>query len=255
MPKAVLFSLDGVRPDGLELACTPNFDRLQDAGAYCPSARTVMPSSTLPCHTSMFRGVTPQRHGITTNTFVPMVRPIPSILDLAHQAKLKTASFYNWEELRDLGSPGSLNTSFYKATCDGALGDIPIAEAAAKHLREESPDFTFIYFGNPDVVGHNHGWMSKPYIESIGVADRALGIVLAAIDLERTLVIILSDHGGHERTHGTDAPEDMTIPWLAHGPGALRGAKLEGVQITDTAPTLAKALGIAAYPDWEGKAR
>jgi hypothetical protein len=40
-----------------------------------------MPSVTLPCHTSMFRGVTPERHGITTNTWTPQVRPVPSIID------------------------------------------------------------------------------------------------------------------------------------------------------------------------------
>ena len=56
-----------------------------------------MPSATLPCHTSMFRGVTPERHGITTNTWVPQVRPVPSLVDVLHRAGKRTAFFYNWE--------------------------------------------------------------------------------------------------------------------------------------------------------------
>ena len=40
---------------------------------------------------SMFRGVTPSRHGITTNTWVPMVRPVPSIAESAHAMNRKTA--------------------------------------------------------------------------------------------------------------------------------------------------------------------
>ena len=63
--RVILFVLDGLRPDGLQQAPTPHVDCLISQGASTYTARTVMPSSTLPCHTSMFRGVTPQRHGIT----------------------------------------------------------------------------------------------------------------------------------------------------------------------------------------------
>ena len=68
--RVILFVFDGLRPDGLQQASTPHVDRLISQGASTYTARTVMPSSTLPCHTSMFRGVTPQRHGILTNTYL-----------------------------------------------------------------------------------------------------------------------------------------------------------------------------------------
>ena len=78
----VLFVLDGLRPDGLQQADTPNIGSVFADGAFTMEARTVMPSATLPCHTSMFRGVTPERHGITTNTWVPQVRPVSSVVDI-----------------------------------------------------------------------------------------------------------------------------------------------------------------------------
>ena len=65
---AILVVIDGCRPDGIQQAATPNIDALDARGAYTCAAQSVGPSSTLPCHTSMFRGVTPERHGITTNT-------------------------------------------------------------------------------------------------------------------------------------------------------------------------------------------
>ena len=207
----VLFSIDGLRADGLQQAVTPHIGQLIKAGAHTYAARSVMPSVTLPCHTSMFRGVTPERHGITTNTFTPQVRPVPSIIDTAHRAGKKTASFYNWEQLRDLSDPGSLNISYFVNNCYEADGDLELAEAAFAHLRGAEVDFAFVYLGHTDIAGHDHGWMSAPYLEAIGRADRAIGWVLEAIDLEQTTCIVTSDHGGHGQSHGTDMDEDMAI--------------------------------------------
>ena len=55
----ILIVIDGCRPDGIQQANTPNIDTLIARGAYTFNAQSVVPSSTLPCHTSMFRGVTP----------------------------------------------------------------------------------------------------------------------------------------------------------------------------------------------------
>lgn len=49
----VLFMLDGVRPDAIEQAHTPTLHALMQRGAYSMQAQSVMPSITLPCHTSI----------------------------------------------------------------------------------------------------------------------------------------------------------------------------------------------------------
>lgn len=255
---AILIVIDGCRPDGIQEANTPNIDTLIGRGAYTFQAQSVVPSSTLPCHTSMFRGVTPSRHGITTNTWVPMVRPVPSIVELAHSMKRTTAFIYNWEQLRDLAAPGSLNFSYFKSNLDETEGDLTIAQVAAAHLVAEQLDFCFVYLGVVDIVGHRHGWMSAEYIEQIGIADRAIGILLAQLDaanlLERYFILVQSDHGGHGKSHGTDLPEDLTIPWIAAGPGLKRRGEInQAVRIFDTAPTLAHVLGLPPSDDWEGQ--
>ena len=112
----VLFVVDGLRPDGLQKAKTPSIDSLVNNGAYTFEARTVMPSVTLPCIASMLLGTDPKHHGIITNTWNTSDRLIPSVIDLVHFEGMTTASFYNWEPLRDLSKPGSLNASFFLIT-------------------------------------------------------------------------------------------------------------------------------------------
>jgi hypothetical protein len=206
----------------------------------------------------MFRGVTPSRHGITTNTWVPLVRPVPSVVESAHAMRRKTAFIYNWEQLRDLAAPGSLDFSYFRGNLEDPLGDLTIARIAAQHLTAEQPDFCFVYLGVVDLAGHRHGWMSAQYIEQIGIADRAIGILLDQLEkanlLDRYFILVQSDHGGHGKSHGTDLPEDLTIPWIAAGAKIKRAGEIqEPVRIFDTAPTLAQVLDLPLSEDWEGQ--
>jgi predicted AlkP superfamily pyrophosphatase or phosphodiesterase len=263
MPQAetvVLVSIDGMRPDAMLQATTPAIDGLIARGSHTLHAQTVMPSVTLPAHSSMFRGVTPERHGITDNIWVPMARPVPSILDLVSKANLLAASCYCWEQLRDLAAPGALDYTYYinYSSNPGVAIDDAVAQAAAAYLRRKRPALLFVYLGVTDEVGHQYGWMSPEYIAAIGEADNALSVVIAALEeqgyLENSVVIVQSDHGGHDQTHGTNRPEDMTIPWIIAGPGIRAGHTLSAaVHITDTAATIAHLLGILPDKAWTGK--
>ena len=78
-------------------------------------------------------------------------------------------------------------------------------------------------------------------------------MTIAALPADTTY-LLQSDHGGHERNHGTDLREDMTIPWLVAGPGIRAGHTIAAdVSLLDTAPTLARLLGIAPDREWEGR--
>ena len=67
-------------------------------------------------------------------------------------------------------------------------------------------------------------------------------------------VILTADHGGHDRTHGTELPEDMTIPFFMRHASLTPGEMTGNTCITDIAPTITSLLGLAADPDWEGRA-
>jgi len=250
-----LFVVDGLRPDALARADTPTMDRLMASGAHTLTARTVMPSVTLPCHASLFLGVEPARHGITTNTWTPQVRPVPGLFEQVTQSGRRAASFYNWEQLRDLSRPGALAASFFlnnNHLADGT-GDRELAALAAEWLSANEAHFCFLYLGCTDSAGHDHGWMSAPYLSTIASADRCIAHVLDVLPSD-CAVVITSDHGGHARSHGTDADEDLTIPLIVHGPGVSPGQQIEGpVSILDIAPTVARRMGLSVPREWEGR--
>lgn len=245
----ILFSIDGMRPDALQQARTPNIDEFIANGASTMTARTVMPSITLPCHTSMLRGVDVARHGITSNLFTPLARPVPSLFDVASAAGLKCGSFINWGQLRDLHEPESVQYLHYVNDFYSPEGDWKVADAAVRHIG--GLDFAFVYFGWTDQSGHQFGWMSDEQIAAIENADACVGAVLASVS--DPTVILQSDHGGHERSHGTEMLEDMTIPWIASGPGIRKGHSIQSeVRTFDTCVTLGHLLGLTPAREWEG---
>ena len=254
----VLFVVDGLRPDGLRKAETPSIDSLVNDGAYTLEARTVMPSVTLPCIASMLLGTDPKHHGVITNTWSASGCSIPSIIDLVHDEGMTTASFYNWEPLRDLSKPGSLNASFFLDNAEEPQGDLEIARLAGDYLLHKPTSFTFIYLGHTDAAGHKYGWMMEGYFKAIKNADIAIRNVIEAVNRSEaagnTVFIVTSDHGGHQKIHGTDMPEDLIVPWIISGSGIPSNLKLrEPVNIIDTAPTIAALLGIEKPKEWRGR--
>ena len=250
--KVLLILADGMRPDAL--GEIPQVREMMQQAAYTLNAKTVMPSVTLPCHMSLFHSVDPSRHGTTTNTYAPQVRPVEGLCEVLKGRKKKCAFFYDWEQLRDLSRPGSLVFSCYKKPGEGGYGesDKYLTDAAIEYLRENDVDFTFLYLGHPDGAGHGSGWMGQEYMDSVAGVWNNIERILATLP-EDYAVIITADHGGHDRIHGTELPEDMTIPMFLLGKAFAPGKVLENVSIMDIAPTVTALLGVDADDDWEGK--
>jgi predicted AlkP superfamily pyrophosphatase or phosphodiesterase len=250
----VLFLIDGMRPDGLRLADTPVIDGLIGAGASTMAAQTVMPTTTLPCHTSLFFSLLPQDHGILDNAWKPLKTPGKSLFGLLNEQGMAAASFFNWEPLRNLSPDGSLAASFFlkdRQEHDGSI-DRELASLAVRWLTNNSFQFAFVYLHNTDRTGHSDGWMSDKYLRAISNADGCIGEVMGALN-GNTAVIVMSDHGGHDKTHHSDCPEDMTIPFIIRAPGIPGGGRISGdVRITDVAPTIAALLGLEAPESWIG---
>ncbi len=251
--KVLMILADGMRPDSLdnmEIA-----QKIMSKSSYTLDAQTVFPSVTLPCHISLFHSVTPQRHGTTTNTYMPQVRPVNGLCEVLKQADKKCAIFYNWEEIRDVSRPNSLaHACFYAGRRIGykQAGE-ELTDEAIRYLKKYDTDFTFIYFGYPDMQGHTYGWMTDEYMEAIESSWNNIEKLMNELGDEYTY-IITADHGGHDRTHGTDMPEDMIIPVIINGEGFGKEKSLENVNIVDLAPTVTKLLGVEPDSEWEGNA-
>ena len=250
--KVVLILVDGMRPDGVQKCGHPFAKTLQSISSWSMNARTVMPSVTLPCHMSLFHSVNPDRHGVTTNTYVPQVRPIEGLFDRLDKFEKKCAFFNTWEELRDLSRPDHLHTYYCINQHKQSDTDTKITYAAIDYIKKEDPDFTFIYLGETDEVGgHSVGWMSETYLGCVNKAFKCIQMVHESLPENYTLIVV-ADHGGHDRSHGTDKPEDMTIPVMIAGPGFEKDKELENVSIKDVAPTVVKLLNVTPAKEWEG---
>lgn len=250
--KTLLILVDGMRPDALT-GCKAA-QKVMANTVYTLNAQTVMPSVTLNCHMSLFFSTLPERHGTKGNTYAPPPRPILSICDVLAIEKKDVAFFYSWGQLRDLCHPASLNYSLLIK--GGHYGyeqaNNRLTDAAIGYINENNPDLTFLYLGYPDEAGHAHGWMGKEYMYSLENSWENIARIIEAIPKDYA-VIITADHGGHDHTHGTEMPEDMTIPLIFAGAERELIGDLSDVSIMDIAPTIAALSGTAPNPDWEGK--
>jgi arylsulfatase A-like enzyme len=250
--RVLILSIDGLRPDAIDQTPMRNLQALMQVGAYSLVAQTIHPSVTLPSHTSMLTGFCPEDHGVDWNDYRPErgFAIGTDLFDLAHDAGLRTVMMVGKDKLRQITEPGS--TDVFEFINDR---DVVIAARVAE-LIPQGFDLMFVHFPTPDWMGHEYGWLSPEQFSVLFRADEALQTILNALQTagmrEDTLIIVTADHGGHDTTHGSRKLEDMTIPWVAAGPGVRHVVLSTAVNTTDTAATAAWALGLPLPAEWDG---
>ena len=261
--RALVVSIDGLRPDLLLLARTPNIHGLIARGAYSMWARTTPNSITLPSHVSMMTGVTPRRHEIEWNRNLPLKEPIyprvPTLFEAAKRHGYTTALACGKEKFDLFDRAGVLNWKHIPKTATSETSTV--IGPAVQILREHHPDFMMVHLPSVDNVGHKIGWATPQQMKAIDDADAAVGQLLKALDDEgltdSTLVIVTSDHGGAGKSHGPDDFRSRYIPWIAVGPG-IRHIDLTTypklvINTEDTFATVCWMLGIPpTLPDLDG---
>ena len=252
MKKVILVSIDGMRPDGLTACGNPYVEQLLKESRYTLKGTTVWPSVTLPAHMSMFHSAPPQVHGIIYNDYLPPIHKVKGLFEhLASHGKA-ACWVYNWEHLRDIVRPGNVQWSMMLANCVADSTDTILTDAAIQYIDKMRPHFAFVYMGETDHEGHEYGWMSKEYLNRISIAlDNVKKLVENFGD--EYLIVVTADHGGHDRLHGLDTPEDMTIPIILHTTEKKTGQLPEGSSILDIAPTISAYMELPQPACWEGK--
>jgi len=256
----VLVSIDGLRPDAIASFKAPTLQRLIDEGSYTLSARTILPSKTLPSHTSMLTGEPPERHGILWNTAMedaPGTIEIPTVFGEARNRGYSTAAFFSKAKFSHLQRPGTLDYSQAPGGWFGRWSAAETLDDVEKHLATSKPGLLFVHLSDPDTAGHSYGWMSPNYGRGVLKADVAVARLIRASDTAygkgQYTLIVTSDHGGHDKDHGSDNPLDVTIPWIAWGQGVILGELAgERVKTMDTASTVLYLLGVDKPTAWMG---
>lgn len=250
-----IVSFDGGKPAVMKQSAMPTLFSMIRGGAHTWQAQTIFPSITLPSHTSMLTGVGPDKHKILWNDWQPArgLVAVPTAFTFARQRGLRTAMFAGKEKFKHLNLPGTLDAfdvPSYRART--------VAQTAARYIETARPNLCFIHFSDPDGAGHQHGWGSPQQMQAFAESDAALALVQQAIGragIASSSVLLLSaDHGGHDKTHGSNSPDDMIIPWTAFGASARAGYTITAPVTTyDTAATALWLLGVPVPANWNGR--
>jgi len=247
----VLISVDGLAPWVLAGTETPQLDALAAAGTAAVRAETVVPSRTLPSHTSMLSGLEPARHGVDWNDWRPGRKiAVPTVFTFCQRAGLRCGLFAGKRKFAHFAvdEPG-VEQYAYAPRAEAVLA------RALAYLEARHPHFVMIHLAEVDAAGHRWRWGSGRQRAQIQRIDEDLGRFLdeARTRYEgRLSVIVTADHGGHGWRHGGADERDVRIPWIAWGDGVPAGGQLALVRTVDTAPTILGLLGLAAPRGWLG---
>ncbi len=269
-----IISIDGAKPAVIAESETPTLKQIAAEGAVTWQASTIFPSITLPSHTSMLTGVGPDKHQILWNAYTPIrgLVKVPTVFSLLKAAdpKAVTGMFVGKIKFRHLWLKDSVDVFDFGGpqTPAPVVGSPEIekdkkpskmvAQQAAAWIKEQKPRLTFIHFADPDTAGHKSGWGSPEQKEALKVTDQALRQVWQAIKeagiADSSVILISADHGGHDKTHGLDIPDDMLIPWVAWGKGVKKNFTITAPVTTyDTAATALWLLDLPVPAEFDGK--
>ena len=249
--RAFIIGLDGAMGSAVQAAPTPHIDALLADGVTTYSAQTAFPSSSFPAWGAMFHGVAPEQHQIDDEHPCPDSTPWASFMSLARQTwpECQLASFSCWEPI---------NTHIIERSAACHLVSLPdpeLVRAATEYIRAHDPKILFMQLDLIDAAGHKHGYGSRLYLDQIALHDALVGQLVDAIQdagmLDDSLVLLVSDHGGTKRSHGTRHPDCMAIFWGCRGPDIVQGGTPQAeVNVMDTAAVVARALGLPRPARW-----
>jgi len=270
--KVLLVGIDGTRLDAIEYSQAKSLKVLLAAGAYTDKCDVLGDRETKADTASgsgwatILTGKFADKHNILGNDFRGnTLADCPSILHRIKKAKPEKTgkALITWVPMHEFIFGENVGS---KLVMDGDKkgykdGDLKTGDAAVACLKDENPDFLFVYFGNTDAAGHGYGFHPKSpkYTNAIEEVDGYLTRVLDAIKARTTyakedwLIIICTDHGGQGKGHGGGAkiPEIRNGFLIIAGSAAAKG-KIEGKTTNaDIVPTALKHLGIAVEPDWK----
>jgi len=250
--RLLVISVDGLAPRAITPSTMPNLCSLARAGGACFTARTIVPSITVPAHASMFRGVPAETHRLVDNTPLPPEDGAASFLAAARTAGRSTASVMCWLPLDGLIEADAADHRVAFAAGYDPADDVTVTGHVRRLIDEHRPDVTLAYLVATDLAGHSHGWDSAEYIEAVRLIDTRLGelIEIAGPDAG---VVVTTDHGGLGRHHGEPVIETLETFIVVRSSAVAPGSVWATASILDIAPTVADLAGASPDPLWVGR--
>ncbi|MDX1500429.1 MAG: alkaline phosphatase family protein [Woeseiaceae bacterium] len=284
VPKAVFILVDGIPADVIESVATPGIDAIAAEGGYTRAyvggeigGESESPTVSAVGYMSLLTGTWAHKHNVVDNA---VEAPDYRYWDIFRIAKandpaLRTALFSTWTDNRTKLLGDGLEAAGGKKldyAFDGLeLGatehsveeeiefiraiDRRVAAEAARYIRAEGPDLSWVYLQHTDDVAHEFG-DGPELAAAVREMDALVAAIRAAVSERQAhfdedwLVIVTTDHGRDAETgrdHGGHSPRERTT-WIATNSRRLNGRFADEPAIVDILPSIAAHLGIGV-PD------
>ncbi|NDP37903.1 MAG: hypothetical protein GZ093_04025 [Rhodoferax sp.] len=233
----LMVSIDALHPAALSEQASPTLHRLMRSGRYTLQGQSVTPPQTLIAHTAMLTGLAPAQSGKQDNDWKPGLPQVAreTLLDVAKQRGFQTAYFYAKPKLGYLISA---------AVDEHALARDDGIDRARAFFRQPGRRFVFLHISGLEDAGADSGWLSAGYLDELTYIDRTLAPLLGDVAQRgRYLVVVTSDHAGHERQHGTSHLEDFKLPLIMAADQTLPALAPGVFRITDVKRLVQSLLG------------
>ncbi len=287
----LLITLDTVRRDhlgcyGRRQAQTPTCDSLLEHGVRFDDAVTSVPI-TLPSHATLMTGLYPHHHGVRDNGKYRLASRQQTLAELLKARGYDTAAFvgcfvldarfgldqgfdiYDFEVTEEgyRREMVDYNERPANAVTDAALGWFERRQAAGT----STPFFVWVHYFDAHLpyrspLASQPRFAGRPYDAEIAFVDQQLKRLLDQLGelglQERTVIVLVSDHGESlgehgEPTHGmllyeatVRVPFIISCPALFQGPHYVDG---QVVGLVDVRPTLEDLLGVTPLSPTDGR--
>lgn len=286
--KTVFIIIDGVPADVIERLNLPAINEIASQGAYARAYTggeigeySQTPTISAIGYTNLLTATWLNKHNVGGNSNLKPNYNYWTIFRIAkeQEREYKTAIYSSWTDNRTvLLGEGKKETGHLKIdyVCDGFdldtlcfpqkdkelhIFDIDehVSKQAAKGIRNDAPDLSWVYLWYTDDAGHIEGNGSF-FDEYTKQADLQIERIWQAVQYrekhfdEEWMVVVTTDHGRTESGygHGGQSERERTT-WIATNQQVNKHFRKDGLSIIDIAPSICRFMGfeVPRYVLWE----
>jgi len=284
-PNVLLVTIDTVRADhigayGATTGATPTLDRLAREGVRFADATSQAPL-TGPAHAAILTGQYPARLGVRDNASTPIPSGTATLASMLKGRGYRTGGFVGAFILgREYGFAQGFDTfdaTFAKFSTgmklqaqrragevtDAALRWLGSSNPQSAVRNPQSPWFAWVHYYDAHAPYEPPStfrtrFAKSPYDGEIAYVDSNIARLITALEqsgqLDRTLIVVLADHGeglgDHgEQEHGLFLYESVLhVPWIMRLPAHASAGTIVKTQVRaiDVTPTIAAVAGVSA---------
>jgi arylsulfatase A-like enzyme/tetratricopeptide (TPR) repeat protein len=280
----VVVTLDTTRADrlgcyGFGGVATPSIDAVAAEGVLFEQATSTVPL-TLPSHSSIFTGLIPPHHGVRDNGGFFLEASKTTLAERLKEGGWATGAFvgawvldsrWGLDQGFDVYSD-KFDLSKYKVVNLGTVqktGD-EVMNLALEWLEKVKSRkfFAWVHLYDPHAPyeppePYASQYAGSPYLGEIAYTDHVVGRLVGWLKAvgawDRTLLVLLGDHGESLGDHGESAHTffvyDSTqhVPFIVRTPWGDHGRSRAQVSTVDLVPTVLDLVGLPPQPEIDGR--